>query len=426
MNKHISIQTPKEHDVAGKTVLVRVDYNVPLEKSRSTIVVKDDKRIAQSIETLHFLMRAGAKVVLLSHLGRPKSPEDVHLSLRPVATVLQKKYHIPCSFLPKITGEEVRTAISELKFGSVLLLENLRFHQGEKSADPNFVKELASLGDVYVNEAFSSLHRKHASTYLLPQKMPSFAGFDLAREVATLQAMLTEPKRPFICLIGGAKISDKVSAIRELAKRADAILIGGGIANNFFKAEGLEIYRSFTEEATQAVDTTTDYTKLAQQLIAEHKHERLLKDGYIPLPKIIYPIDVVAAPSIDEKNKNKTELIDLTHDMLDQVEKTRLVYADIGPKTTRLYSELLLHAETIFWNGPMGVWENDLFASGTHKLACAVADSQATSIIGGGDTIAAIDHFGLGSAYSHISTGGGASLEFLSGNELPGLQVISR
>lgn len=427
MKSYHNLRTPKIADVANKTVLVRVDYNVPLESQHSTIVVKDDKRIAQSVETIHFLIKAGAKIVLLSHLGRPKSAGDTHLSLAPVAQHLQKKFHIPCTFIPETVGENVVATIAQLQPGEVVLLENLRFHSEEKAADTTFAKQLASLGDVYINEAFSSLHRKHASTYVLPQLLPNFAGFDLAREVATLNKLLTEPRRPFICLIGGAKIADKVDAIKVLASKADAILIGGGIANNFFKAEGLEIYRSFTQESNVVTnDGKVDYSQMAGQLIAEHKHERVLKDGYIPLPKIIYPIDVVAAPSITETDRRKVQMLDLTHDMLDKPEHEKLVYADIGPKTVRLYRELLLQAETIFWNGPMGVWENKLFADGTHKLACAVADAAATSVIGGGDTIAAIDQFGLGAAYSYISTGGGASLEFLSGAELPGLEVLSR
>ncbi|MBP9781637.1 phosphoglycerate kinase [Candidatus Woesebacteria bacterium] len=426
MKSYHNLNTPKISDVANKTVLVRVDYNVPLESQHSTIVVKDDKRIAQSVETIHFLIKAGAKIVLLSHLGRPKSASDAHLSLEPVAQHLQKKFHIHCQFYPATVGEKVIEAVAQLRSGEVLLLENLRFHPEEKAADNTFAKQLAKLGDIYINEAFSSLHRKHASTYVLPQLLPNFAGFDLAREVATLEKLLTEPRRPFICLIGGAKIADKVDAIKVLASKADAILIGGGIANNFFKAEGLEIYRSFTQEVNRVTnDPEVDYTKMAGQLIAAHKHERLLKDGYIPLPKIIYPIDVVAAPSITETDRRKLQTLDLSHDMLDKPEHEKLVFADIGPKTIRLYRELLMQAETIFWNGPMGVWENDLFANGTHKLACAVADATATSVIGGGDTIGAIDHFGLGAAYSYISTGGGASLEFLSGTDLPGLEVLT-
>lgn len=426
MKHYPKLQVPTISDVAHKTVIVRVDYNVPLQTEHSVTTVKDDKRIAQSIETIHFLLQAKAKVVLISHLGRPKSTADSHLSLRPVAALLQKKYHLDCKFVAETVGDQARSAVASLGEGELLLLENLRFHPEEKAGDQAFTKQLAALGDVYINEAFSSLHRKHASTYYLPQLLPHFAGFDLYREVDTLTKLLTKPKRPFICLIGGAKIADKVDAIKELANLADAVLIGGGIANNFFKAEGLEIYRSFTQESTQASnDGEMDYTELAKSLIAEHKHERLLKDGYIPLPKIIYPVDVVAAPHIDETDKDKSKVLDLSHDMLDQEEHKQLVYADIGPKTIRLYREILLQAETIFWNGPMGVWENQLFSAGTHKLACAVADAAATSIIGGGDTIAAIDSFGLGSAYSYISTGGGASLEFLSGAELPGLTALT-
>lgn len=422
----IPFQPLSAKDFAGKTVLVRVDYNVPLVEKRGKRVVGEDRRIAQSINTIQFLRSAGAKVVLISHLGRPKSPSDQQLSLRPVAEHLNKKFHIACQFVPDCVGEAVRAHIAGMRVGDIVLLENLRFYPEEKQADQAFAQQLANLAEVYVTEAFSALHRKHASTYVVPQLLPSYAGLEVQNEIATLSKLLTDPQRPLVCVIGGAKIADKVQAVQELAKKADIVLIGGGIANNFFKAEGLEIYRSFTQETIPAeLGEEANFTQVARKLLDEHRHERMLKDGYIPLPKILYPFDVVAAPSIEETQRSKTKTIDLSHDMADYEESEQLVYADIGPKTTRLYTELILQAGTVFWNGPMGVWENSLFSNGTHKIACAVADAQATTILGGGDTIAAIDHFGLANEYTHISTGGGASLEYLSGGELPGLAVLS-
>lgn len=420
----LNLSTPTKSDVEGKTVLVRVDYNVPLVNKNGKVLVGDDRRIAQSLETIHFLQAAGAKIILLSHLGRPTSNQDTHLSLKPIADHLRKKFRMACEFSPQITGETTSNLVDQLQPAEVLLLENLRFDPREKKGDQEFAKELANLGDVYINEAFSTLHRAHASTTLLPKLLPHFAGFDVLKEVTTLTKMLTEPRRPFVCLIGGAKIADKVAAIEQLANLADCILIGGGIANNFFKAEGLEIYRSFTEEKISSGDQEADYAQVAADLLHEHRHEHILKDGYIPLSKILYPIDVVAAPSLETHSKNQIKTIDLSSGPIDTDEQVKLSYLDIGPKTIRLYKEILNQAETIFWNGPMGVWENPLFAGGTHKLACTIADADATTIVGGGDTLGAIDAFGLSQSFSHISTGGGASLEFLSGKDLPGLLAL--
>ncbi len=419
------VSPPTKSDVQGKIVLVRVDYNVPLIKKNGKVLVGDDRRIAQSLETIHFLQAAQAKIILLSHLGRPVSDRDLQLSLQPIADHLKKKFRIPCYFSPEIIGETTSSLVNQMQPGEVMLLENLRFDPREKKGDSEFAQELAKLGDVYINEAFSTLHRSHTSTTQLPKLLPHFAGFDVIREVTTLTKMLTEPRRPFICLLGGAKIADKVAAIEQLAQKADCILIGGGIANNFFKAQGLEIYRSFTEEKISASDQDEDYSQVAAELLHQHRHEHMLKDGYIPLPKIIYPIDVIAAPSLQSYSKNQLRTIDLSNGPKDTEEHIKLSYLDIGPKTTRLYREIISQAETIFWNGPMGVWENPLFATGTHKLACAVADADATSIVGGGDTLGAIDAFGLAQSYSHISTGGGASLEFLSGKNLPGLVALN-
>lgn len=417
-------KTPTANDIEHKVVLVRVDYNVPLEEKAGELVVSEDRRILASLETISFLQKHDCKVVLLAHLGRPQGPADTKLSLKPIAAHLAGLLHTPCAFVPASSGPEVEAAVAQLPAGGVLLLENLRFDPREKQGSTEFAAQLAGLGEVYINEAFSTLHRNHTSTTFVPKLLPHFAGFGLVKELQALDRLLTQPAKPFVCVIGGAKISDKIEAIEQLANIADCILIGGGVANNFFKAEGLEIYRSFTQEASSVTDQEGNYADLAGKLLSAHKHEHMLKDGYIPLPKIIYPIDVIAAPSIETSNSHQTKEISLASGMADQEEHVKLVYADIGPKTTRLYREILSQAETIFWNGPMGVWENSLFASGTHKVACAIADADATSVLGGGDTLAAVDAFGLAGSYSYLSTGGGAGLEYLSDKPLPGLQAL--
>ena len=409
--------------VRNKTVLVRVDYNVPLKKVGNNLEVADERRILASLETIQFLLQNQAKVILLSHLGRPKSDQDKQLSLQPVVSYFQKKHRLNCHFLPNLNFAEIKKELDQDQAGQLFLLENLRFDPREKQNDLAFAQQLASLGDVFVNEAFSTTHRKHASTYSLAKLLPHFAGFGLIKEVETLEKLLTDPLRPFVCVIGGAKISDKVEAITSLAQKADIVLIGGGIANTFLAAEGIEVFRSATEES-HVVKDQTDHAEFAGNLIKAHQHERMLKDGYIPLPKILYPVDVVAAPSAQETNRGKLQAFELTHDMKNQEEHKKWQFLDIGPKTQRLYREIISQAETIFWNGPMGVWENSLFASGSHKIAQAIADADATSIVGGGDTISAIDHFGLSRQYSYISTGGGATLQLLSGQLNPGIAVL--
>lgn len=411
--------------VENKTVIVRVDYNVPLNKKADPITVKDDRRMRGSMETIEFLLKHDAKVVLISHLGRPKSDQDKELSLAPVAEHLSELLEKKVQFVDETVGEKVEKAVKEAPRGSVLLLENLRFQSQEKENDSHFAKQLAALADVYVNEAFSASHRSHASVVGIPKHLPAFAGFSLTKEVETLGQLMDKPKKPFVVILGGAKISDKVGTLIHLAKLADIVLIGGAVANNFLKAEGFEIYRSFVEEKTNVKDgAPEDYTAVAAQLIDNYKTEKTLKDGYIPLPKLIYPIDVVVAPSLETKSQSEVKEIDLSHDMADTEEHKQLQYLDIGPKTRKLYKEIIEEAGTVFWNGPMGVWENPLFAEGTKTIARAITQSSARSVLGGGDTIAAAHHFHFEHKFDYVSAAGGAALEFLSGEILPGLKPL--
>ncbi len=420
----MTLKLPRAADIAHKTVLLRTDYNVPLALKNDKWVVTDTRRIESSLETIRFLLDHHAQVIIVSHLGRPDGQVKPEFSLQPTADVLTKRFHIPCRLLDKKDKDSVQTGLKQLKSGEVLMLENIRFDKREQTGDPALARELAQLADVFVHEAFSTAHRAHASTALITDLIPSFAGFSLQKEVTYLTNLLKNPERPFVVLIGGAKIADKVEAVESLAKIADMVLIGGGIANDFFKAEGLEIYRSLTDELHSVDADKADYIQVAQNLLTKYRTEKVLKDGYIPLPKLLYPVDVVAAPDIKEKNKTQVKVLDLSSGMQDETEKTKLVYADIGPKTIRLYKEILQQANTIFWNGPMGVWENPLFANGTHKLACAIADNRGTSVVGGGDTLSAIDAFSLGRDFSYLSTGGGAALELLGGKVLPGLKKL--
>lgn len=414
--------TPK--DIANKTVLVRVDFNVPLKESGKGWTVKDDRRIQRALPTIELLLKNNAKIVLMSHLGRPRSPKDLKYTLKNVAEYIEKKFELPITFVPAVVGSVTHDALVTQKPGTILLLENLRFYSEEKANDPVFSKQLAGLADVYINEAFSAAHREHASIVGVTEYIPSFAGLALTEEVTALQELLDNPKKPFVVVLGGAKISDKVGALKNLSRVADIVLIGGAAANNFLKADGYEIYRSFVEEKVGAGAQEKDYTRVARRIISEHKTEKILKDGYIPLPKIIYPIDVIAAPSLETHAQTRIKTINLSHGMADKDESAQLFYLDIGPKTRKLYSEILAKAGTVFWNGPMGVWENPVFAEGTKVVAKAIAQTDAKTVIGGGDTISAAHHFHVEHKFSYVSAAGGAALELLSGEMLPGLKPL--
>jgi phosphoglycerate kinase len=419
-----TLRTFTPADIQNKTVLIRVDFNVPLIETSKGWTVKDDRRIQRALPTIELLIKHNAKVILMSHLGRPKSATDPKYTLKNVAEYIEKKFSLPITFVPAVVGAPVHDAQVGQQPGTILLLENLRFYSEEKANDPVFAKQLAGLADVYINEAFSAAHREHASIVGVPEHIPAFAGLSLTEEVTALQTLLDEPKKPFVVVLGGAKISDKVGALKNLSRVADIVLIGGAAANNFLKADGYEIYRSFVEEKVGAGASEKDYTRVARRIIAEHKTEKILKDGYIPLPKIIYPIDVLAAPSLETHALTRIKTIDLSHGMADQDESAQLFYLDIGPKTRKLYSEILAKAGTIFWNGPMGVWENPVFAEGTKAIAKTIAQSDARTVIGGGDTIAAAHFFHVEHKFSYVSAAGGAALELLSGEMLPGLKPL--
>jgi 3-phosphoglycerate kinase len=410
--------------IKNKTVLVRVDFNVPLKEVSGKWQVADDRRLRRALPTIAVLIKNHAKVILMSHLGRPKKPQDPKYSLRPIAEHIHKNFGIPIAYCSATVGPAVHEAVAQQQPGTVLLLENLRYHKEEKENDPEFARQLASVADVYINEAFSASHREHASVVGVTEYLPSFAGLALTEEVSALYALMEEPKRPFVVVLGGAKISDKVGALQNLSKLADIVLIGGAAANNFLKAEGFEIYRSFVEEKIGAGAAEKDYSKVARRIIAEHKTEKILKDGYIPLPKILYPVDVVAAPSLETKSESRVQVVDLHTHMADTDESVQLFYLDIGPKTRKLYSEIIAKAGTVFWNGPMGVWENPLFAEGTKSVAKAIVKTTAKTVIGGGDTIAAAGYFHVEHKFSYVSAAGGAALELLSGQVLPGLKPI--
>lgn len=421
--KHLpyTLQTLKDAPPFPATVLMRVDYNVPLEHGQ----VADDRRLRESLPTIQALLGKGHKVVLLSHLGRPNGP-DPQLSLEPIAKHIHKHLGQPIQFVADTIGQTARQAIEELEPGTALLLENVRFFSQEEQNDAHFAQQLCHNATFFVNDAFSAAHRAHASTVGVTKYLPSFAGLSLQQEVETLGSLITDPKRPFVIVLGGAKISDKVDVVRHLAKVADCVLVGGAIANNFLKADGLEIHKSFFEERSADVNKRSiDYIRVARNLLRAHKTERMLLEKHIPLPKIIYPIDVLAAPN-PEAQQTEIEHIDLTRNNKDTPDDRNIKYFDIGPNTCKLFKAVLSEAKTIFWNGPMGYWEKPQFSSGTKEIAEFITHSKAHTVLGGGDTNAAVNNFGLEGKYSYSSAAGGAALEFLSGKLLPGIKPLRK
>jgi phosphoglycerate kinase len=378
-------------DVAGKRVLVRVDFNVPITEGK----VGDDTRIKAVMPTLEYLLKNGAAVILFSHLGRPKGSPNPKFSLRPVADHLSDLLGETVAFAEDCIGPEVEAAAAALKPGSVMLLENTRFHPEEEKNDPEMARQLASLADIYVNDAFGSAHRAHASTEGVAHHLPAVAGFLLEKEIRYLGQAIANPRRPFVAILGGAKISDKIGVIRNLLSRADQVLIGGGMANTFFKAQGYPVGDSLVEE--EALET-------ARQLLDEGRsHLRL-------------PFDIVIADRFDNEAERQVMGMGPVPD------GWRIM--DIGPDTIEAYSKTVSSAGTVVWNGPMGVFEFPRFADGTYGLARAVASSNATTIVGGGDSVAAIQETGLADQITHLSTGGGASLEMLEGLTLPGVAAL--
>lgn len=379
-------------NVRNKKVLVRVDFNVPIKEGK----VKDATRIAAALPTIQYLLDHGAAVILCSHLGRPKDGPDLAFSMKPVADYLGTLITAPVKFAEDCIGPIADAAAAELKPGEVLVLENTRFHPEETKNDPAMAKALASLADLYVNDAFGSAHRAHASTAGVAEFLPSAAGFLMEKEIQYLGNAIADPVRPFVAILGGAKISDKIGVIENLLKKADKILIGGGMANTFLRAKGYEMADSLVE--AEALDIAKGLLK---------------KSG----GKLVLPLDVVIADAFDAEAQKQTI-------PLGNIPSGWRVL-DIGPETVKAFGAEISSAGTIVWNGPMGVFEFPRFAEGTYAIAKAVADSKAVSIIGGGDSVAAINQSGLSDKITHISTGGGASLEMLEGLELPGLAVLS-
>jgi len=386
----INKKTVRDIDVANKRVLCRVDYNVPIDDGEIT----DDTRITASLETLNYLLEQGAAVVLMSHLGRPKGVDE-SLRLDVVAKRLSALLGREVKKIDVCVGEEARSAASSLAPGEVLLLENVRFDPREEANDPDFAKALAELGEVYVNDAFGAAHRAHASTEGVARHLPAVAGLLLARELEFLGGALEAPERPFVAILGGAKVKDKIGVIQNLIPKVDTLVIGGGMGYTFLKAKGYEIGKSLLDEG---------HVGLAAELLQSAGD------------KIVIPVDVVVAD--DFRPDAATQIVDADKIPADWEGM------DIGPKTRDRIADIVRSAKTVVWNGPMGVFEMPAFAAGTNAVAAAMAESGALTIIGGGDSAAAVQQAGLADKMTHISTGGGASLEFLEGKALPGVVAL--
>ncbi|MDU5559258.1 phosphoglycerate kinase [Anaerococcus vaginalis] len=395
MNK----KTVKDLNVEGKKVLVRVDFNVPLSKDGNH-TISDDTRIKAALPTIDYLLENNAKVILMSHLGRPKGEANPEFSLKPVASWLENHYGEKFHFLPSdvVVDEKVKEEVEKLENGNLALLENTRYVKGETKNDPEFAKELSSLADLFVNDAFGTSHRAHASNVGVANNLESAVGFLIQKEIEIMGKALENPEKPFVSILGGAKVSDKIGVIENLISKVDYILIGGGMAYTFLKAQGKEIGKSLLEE---------DKMDLSLELIKKAEANNV---------KILLPKDVVIADEI--KEDTETEIVDI--DNIPQ-DKEAL---DIGPKTAKEYADIIKDAKTVVWNGPMGVFEVKVFANGTNEVAKALADSSATTIVGGGDSALAIEEAGYKDKITHVSTGGGASLEFLEGKTLPGIDCI--
>lgn len=388
-------KTVRDLDVAGKKVLVRVDFNVPLNDKGE---ITDDTRITASLPTIQYLLEQKAAVILMAHLGRPKGQVKPELSLAPVAKHLGKLLGTKILFAPDCVGDAAQAAASKLKPGHILLLENLRFHKEEEKNDMEFAEKLASLADLYVNDGFGVSHRAHASVEGVTHFLPAAAGFLLEKEIQYVGQAVTNPLHPFVAIIGGAKVSDKIGVISNLLDKVDTLLIGGGMANTFLAAQGYKMGKSLVEE---------DKLDLAKELLAKAKKNKV---------NMLLPTDFVMAAAFAPDAEHVTE----------KVKNLNQAYMalDIGAETSKAYAEALADAKMIVWNGPMGVFEMDAFCKGTEAVAKAVAKSRATSIVGGGDSVAAIEKLGLAKRITHISTGGGASLEYLEGKVLPGVAAL--
>lgn len=388
---NLNKKTVEDIDINGKRVLVRCDFNVPLAAGAIT----DDRRITEALPTIRYLLEHRAAVILCSHLGRPKGGPSPEFSLRPVANRLTELLGREVRLLGDCVGPEVEAACAQLAPGQIVLLENVRFHPEEEANDPAFAGQLASLAEVYVNDAFGTAHRAHASTEGVAHILPGVAGFLIQKELRYLGKALDNPDRPYVAIMGGAKVKDKIEVIESLLPRVDRLLLGGGMIFTFYKAQGLEIGKSLLDE------TSVEYAM------------RLLdRNG----DKIVLPSDVVVAPELSDSAE--TAMVGV------EAIPPGQIGADIGPETRNRYADLIAGAKLVVWNGPMGVFEMAPFAAGTRSVAEAMASCGGTTIVGGGDSAAAVEKFGLADKMSHVSTGGGASLEFLEGKELPGIAAL--
>lgn len=389
-------KTVRDIDVKGKRVLVRVDFNVPMDSEKN---ITDDTRIKAALPTIQYLLDNNAKVILVSHLGRPKGKFNMEYSMKPVAKRLSELLGKQVIVADDVIGEDAKAKANALKDGEVLLLENVRFHAEEEKNDPDFSKELASLADVFVNDAFGTAHRAHASTTGVASYLPAVSGFLIEKELNFMGGALENPERPFVAILGGAKVSDKIGVITNLLDKVDSLLIGGGMAYTFIKAEGYEIGKSLLEE---------DKLELAKNLIEKAKQKGV---------KLLLPVDTVVSAEL--KSGVPYEVVDIDKMPNDKIG------VDIGPKTIEEFSKVIKDAKTVVWNGPMGVFEIREFAKGTEAIAKAMSECSGTTIIGGGDSAAAVEQLGYADKVSHISTGGGASLEFLEGKVLPGIAALN-
>lgn len=388
------MRTMEDYDWQGKRVLLRVDFNLPQNDDGSII---DDTKMRAALPTINYLLDKGARLIIMSHLGRPKGKRDPKYSLKPMAVrlseILQKKVQMADDCI----GEQVQKMADSLQSGDIMLLENTRFYPGEEKNDPQFAKELATLGDAFINDAFGTAHRAHASTAGLAEYLPACAGFLMAKEIEILNKVLENPESPRMAILGGAKVADKLGLIRNLLNKMDVILIGGGMANTFIKAQGYEVGKSLCEN---------DLLPEASSLIETAQNKGV---------KLLIPQDAVITSELSAEAQGKTVKID-------QIPEDYMI-VDIGPETISVFGEAISNAKTIVWNGPVGVYEYKAFAAGTEAITKAIAESSAVSVIGGGDSAASVKDLGLSEYITHISTGGGATLEFLEGIELPGVKV---
>lgn len=384
-------KTVRDVDFSGKRVLVRVDFNVPIKDGKVT----DDTRIRAALPTIEYLLKQGASVILFSHLGRPKNGPDPKYSMKPTADYLSGMVSAPVKFVEEAAGPKAKAAAESLKPGEILVLENTRFYPGEEKNDPALAQQFAALANVYVMDAFGSAHRAHSSTEGVARHLPAVAGLLMEKEIQYLGQAIMNPARPFVAILGGAKISDKIGVIRNLLSKSDSILIGGGMANTFFKAQGYPLGDSLVEN---------EVLDLARELLASGGN------------KIRLPVDVVIATGIEEGAETRVMPVGAVPD--------GWKILDIGPKSVANFAKVIKESKTVVWNGPMGMFEVERFAQGTFGVARALAESDATTIVGGGDSAAAIQQSGLADKITHISTGGGASLEMLEGIPLPGVAAL--